>query len=149
MSEDKHIKHLIEMTPKERFAIIDRASNINIVSNLIIGVVKIIIAVVSGSIAIAGDSVINLGDTIAAIFTRIGDKLSLKSPTKKHPFGLGRVEYLAVIIAAFVMIFVSGILVTISIEHIIHPVKVEVNGFEYFIIFLIVVSKFYLWPMMH
>lgn len=135
-------REILNLTPKKRFKIIDRTSFINVIVNFIIGFVKITIAIVSGSIAIASDAVINIGDTISGIITIVGNRFSLHKPTEKHPFGFGRIEYVTIIFAAIIMITVSGILAEVSVEHIITPVEVHINGFEYFLLVMIVVAKF-------
>ncbi len=138
------MNEIFNLSVRERYRIIDKTSIVNVIVNFIIATVKIIIAIVSGSIAVASDSVINIGDTISGLVTLYGNHLSQKKPTKKHPFGFGRIEYLTIIIAAVVMITVSGILMYVSVEHIIHPIPIEINGLEYALLGGVVVAKFFL-----
>ena len=128
------MNEIFNLSVRERYKIINDTSIVNVIINFLIATVKIVIAIVSGSIAVASDSVINIGDTVSGIVTIIGNRLCLKKPTKKHPFGFGRIEYLTIIIAAVVMIAVSSVLMFVSIEHIIHPVKIEVNFIEYLLL---------------
>lgn len=139
------MEDIFSLTPKKRFQIINRVSFINVISNFLIGFIKVAIAIVSGSIAVASDSVLNFGDGFSGIVTLIANKLSLKKPTKKHPYGFGRVEYLAIILAATIMMSVSIVFAIASIDHIKVPAEIHITTFQYILLLLIAVSKFVLY----
>lgn len=79
-----------------------------IVVNIILVIFKMIVGLISGSIAVVLDAVNNLSDAMSSIITIIGTALSNKKPTKKHPYGYGRIEYFSSIIIA-IIILLAGI----------------------------------------
>lgn len=133
------------LTPKQRAKIIDRTSIVDTVINLFIGIVKVIIAFFSGSLAIASDSILNFGDTVGGIITIFGIHFSTHKPTKRHPYGFGRVEYLTAILTAILMIMISSFFAHIAIEHIMKPVETHVTVFQFVALFFLVLLKYYLY----
>ena len=63
--------------------------------------------ILSGSVAIAADAINNLSDSGSAAVTIIGFKISAKPADKDHPFGHGRVEYIAGVVVAVIIIAVG------------------------------------------
>lgn len=133
------------LTPKERAKAVNKVSIVDTLVNLFIGITKVIISILSGSIAIAGDSILNFGDALSGIVTIYGLKLSNHKPTRKHPFGFGRVEYLTTILASVVTIMIASVFAHISVEHIIDPIETNVTIPEFIIFAILVLFKFYLY----
>lgn len=84
------------------------ASMVGVISNIILSVVKIIIGIVSGSVSVLADGVNNVFDVMSAVVTIIGVKLSKRPPDKEHPYGHGRIEYLAAMIIC-IFVFAVGV----------------------------------------
>lgn len=84
------------------------ASLVGVLSNIILSVVKIIIGIVSGSVSVLADGVNNVFDVMSAVVTIIGVKLSKRPPDKEHPYGHGRIEYLAAMIIC-IFVFAVGV----------------------------------------
>jgi len=97
------------------------ASIFGIVSNVILIVIKLIIGLITSSVAIIGDAINNLSDSANSIISLLGFKMSSKPADKDHPYGHGRIEYLATLIISVVICMIGIELVTSSIEKIIEP----------------------------
>ena len=80
---------------------------VGIALNLLLFIVKLTIGLISNSIAIIADSINNLSDSASSIITILGFRLSNKPADKEHPFGHGRIEYLAALIVSFIVLLVG------------------------------------------
>lgn len=75
----------------------------------------------SGSIAIMADAFNNLSDAGSSIITLIGFRLSGQEPDPGHPFGHGRLEYLAGLIVSGIILLMAAGLIKSSADKILHP----------------------------
>ena len=125
----------------KRERIIIRTSVIGILGNLLLVVSKAIIGVIASSIAIILDAINNLSDALSSILTIIGTKLANKKPTKKHPFGFGRIEYLTSTIIAMLVLFAGISAIKESIEVLISGSETNYNYVTIIIISIAIVIK--------
>ncbi len=84
--------------------------------NLVLFFFKYWAGIVSGSIALIADAWHTLSDSISSIVVIAGIKISVRKPTKKHPFGFGRVEQIAALFVAFILGIVAYEILRESIE---------------------------------
>lgn len=106
---------------------IKRVSLISIGVNVLLVVFKAAVGLISGSVAIIIDAVNNLTDAMGSGITILGVVLSSKKPDAKHPFGYGRVEYLAAVLISILVLF-TGISSAIeSVKSIIEPTEATYN----------------------
>ena len=96
------------MKMENRLARIKRTSLLGVVVNVAIAALKIVVGLLASSVAIVSEGMNNAADALTSALTLIGVKLSEKHPDAKHPFGYGRLEYLAALIIA-VIILVTGV----------------------------------------
>ena len=82
---------------------------------------KATIGIITASISVTLDAVNNLSDASSSVITIVGTKLSTKNPTKKHPFGYGRIEYFTTIIIAMIVVYAGASACVEAIKEIIHP----------------------------
>lgn len=75
---------------------------------------KLICGIVSGSNALIADSFYTFSNFVTDILATIGTKISKKRPNKTHPFGYGKVEYLASIIIGFTILAIAIIIFSLS-----------------------------------
>jgi cobalt-zinc-cadmium efflux system protein len=75
--------------------------------NLIITIVEIIGGLLSNSLALLSDAIHNLGDTFAVMLAYIANRISHRDATKKKTFGFKRVEILAALLNAVVLIVIT------------------------------------------
>lgn len=119
-----------------------KVSVYGIVMNIFLVVFKGIVGFAVNSIAIILDAVNNLTDVISAVVTIVGTKLAGKSADKEHPFGHGRIEYIASVIIAIIILLAGLTSVKESIEKIIHPVDAKYSTISLIIIVVAVIVKF-------
>ena len=78
-----------------REKIIVRTSIISIILNIVLVGFKALVGIFANSIAIVSDAINNLSDVISSIIAIAGTKFAAKEPDKNHPYGHGRIEYMA------------------------------------------------------
>ena len=119
-----------------------RVSFLGIFVNVILVVFKGIVGLIANSISIILDAINNLSDALTQVVTIIGTKLSDKKPTKKHPFGFGRIEYISNQVVAAIVIAIGAISLKESIEKIINPsTDTNYTTFAFIIISVSIVVK--------
>lgn len=74
--------------------------------NFVITIAEIIGGLVSNSLALLSDAIHNLGDTIAVLLAYIANRISRKDATEKKTFGFKRIEILAALLNAVVLIVI-------------------------------------------
>ncbi|MBP1588447.1 MAG: cation transporter [Clostridia bacterium] len=118
---------------------------LGIVYNGILFAVKLIIGIISASIAITSDAFNNLSDLGTSVVTLVSARLSGKQPDREHPFGHGRVEYVASLVMAMVIMVVGAEMLKSSVEGIIHPEPVKLSLPMIVILVLSIGIKIRLW----
>ena len=98
---------------------------------------KFTIGVITNSIAIQADGLNNLSDVGSNLASLFGFKLANKHPDETHPYGHGRVEYVAGLIIAFLILLVGIQSLKDSIIKIIEPQKVT---FTFVAVIILIVS---------
>jgi cation diffusion facilitator family transporter len=91
---------------------------VSIVGNTILFVIKLFLGLFINSIALIADAFHTLSDSGTSAVVILGFKISKKPPDKEHPFGHGRVEYVATLIIAILLIIVGIGFIEQSIERI-------------------------------
>src|SRR3712207_9281895 len=66
-----------------------------IIANILLVVFKSIVGLMANSISVVLDAVNNLSDVISSVVTIVGTKIASREADKKHPYGHGRIEYIA------------------------------------------------------
>lgn len=118
---------LLRQDPENREGVIVATSALNIIVNLLIAGTKIFIGIISSSMAILSEGANNATDAATSVLALLGAKFSGMRPTKKHPFGFGRIEYFASLIIG-VLIFTTGTEFLLgSVQRIFHPEPLEVS----------------------
>lgn len=96
-----------------------------IILNIILVAGKLTVGIIAGSVAIIADAINNFSDAASSVITLAGFKLAGQKPDKEHPFGHGRIEYVAGLIVSVLIIFMGFELAWSSIEKIITPEAAE------------------------
>ena len=99
-------------------------SIVGIVVNLILFAGKFTVGTLVGSVAITADAVNNLSDAGSSIITLVSFKLSSIPADSEHPFGHARIEYLASMVVAILILFLGVELGRDSITAIFHPTTI-------------------------
>lgn len=112
---------------------------VGIVCNVILFVVKLVVGVLIKSVSVMADAFNNLSDAASSVIGFIGIKLAGRPADKEHPFGHGRLEYIAALAVSFIIIQVSLSLFKSSIKKIFNP---ETIIFNWVLIGILVLSIF-------
>ena len=104
---------------REKYGLLSGA--VGIVVNVLLTCAKFFIGMITNSIAITGDALNNLSDAGSCIVTLAGFKMANMKPDKEHPFGHGRLEYIAALIVGFFVELMGFELIKSSIEKIRDP----------------------------
>ena len=122
-----------------------KALAFSMIYNFIISIIKLFGGVFFQLGSLFADGLHTLSDFITDIVSFIGVKLSKKRPTKTHPFGFGKVEYLT-------NLFVGMLLVILSIYIVIDGFLGEVHvpsNIVFFLLLTVFVLKFVLLFFLH
>ncbi len=114
-------------------------SSVSITVNLLLSAFKYFIGTITFSVAITADAINNLSDAASGIVTLFSFKMSNRKPDKEHPFGHGRIEYVAALIVGFLVELMGYELIKSSINKIINP---EAVVFSYGAVLVLTVSIF-------
>jgi len=113
---------------------------VSIIGNTILFIIKLILGLLINSIALIADSVHTLSDVGTSVVVIIGFKISKKPSDENHPFGYGRVEYIATLIIA-VLLAVTGFgFIQQSIERILNTISITHEEYGLLIGFIILLS---------
>ncbi len=98
----------------------------SMVNNIVIAVAKIVCGVIYGMTSLFADGLHTFSDFITDIIGLVGSHISKKRPTKEHPFGFGKVEYLTNLFVGIVLLLLSIFIVVNSFgkEAVIPPKEV-------------------------
>lgn len=97
----------------------------SMVNNFIIAVLKVFGGIFFNLSSLMADGLHTFSDFITDIVSLVGAKISKKRPTKYHPFGFGKVEYLANLFIG-VILFSLGVFIIVNgfgKEHVIPPLS--------------------------
>ena len=83
------------------------AGILGILCNLFLFVLKLVIGMLAGSVAITSDAFNNLSDAGSSLVAAISARLAGQKPDAEHPWGHGRLEYIASLIVSFLILFVG------------------------------------------
>ena len=94
---------------------------VGIFLNLLLFAGKFFAGLISGSIAITADAFNNLSDAGSSVVSLVSFRISEQKPDARHPYGHGRIEYLAGLIISAVIIVMAYELIKDSVGKILHP----------------------------
>ena len=97
------------------------ASITGICCNLLLFGGKLFAGLVVNSISVMADAFNNLSDAASSIIGFVGVRMAEKPADEEHPFGHGRMEYIAAFVVAFLVIQVGFSLLKTAVGKILHP----------------------------
>jgi len=129
------------VSPQHRSRVIFATSWLNVAVNVLLSCLKIAIGVLTNSIAVVSEGVNNATDIATSVITMVGTKLSQKRPTRKHPFGYGRIEYLTSLLIGTLILLTGIELLKSSVHLLIHPEELKVTVVSVVVLVISVVVK--------
>ncbi|KUO61819.1 hypothetical protein APF79_12190 [bacterium BRH_c32] len=117
------------------------ATNIALIVNIFLFIIKAVIGILSNSIAVISEAVNSLTDIISSIAIRYAVKLSSDKPDAKHNFGHRAAQPIAAFIVA-VFAFVVGInIIEESINRILSPQSIDPMPAVYVVLLVTIITK--------
>ena len=120
------------------------SSMVGIFCNVLLFGAKLLIGLLINSISVMADAFNNLSDAASSIIGFIGVKMAEKPADDDHPFGHGRIEYIAAFIVAFIVIQVGFSLFKTSLNKILNPESMSFKWISIVILSLSVAVKLWL-----
>ena len=93
--------------------------------NMAIAVAEILGGAFSGSLALFSDATHNVGDLVAVLLALFARRLSRRPPSIRHTYGLKRVEVMAALINAVLLIGATCFIARESVLRMLHPAPVS------------------------
>lgn len=131
-------------SPAVRQAYGTMSGAVGIFLNLCLFTGKLVSGLLSGSIAITADALNNLSDAASSIVTLIGFRMAGRKPDIEHPFGHGRIEYIAGLIVSFIILMMGYELLTSSAGKILAPEGVTFSLLPAVILLLSILVKLWM-----
>ena len=104
MEENKKLTRQDTITDNEFQKVANRVSITTIIGNLVLSVMKLLAGIIAHSNAMISDAIHSASDVFSTFVVIIGIKLAAKEPDKEHPYGHERLECVAAIILAIVLL---------------------------------------------
>ena len=120
------------------------SSIVGIFCNVFLFVVKFVVGIVLHSVSVTADAFNNLSDAGSSIISFVGVKMAEKPADRDHPFGHGRIEYIAALIVSFLVLEVGFTFLKDSIGKIRMPEELNFQMISVFILVLSVAVKLWL-----
>lgn len=112
--------------------------------NVFLFLIKFLAGQLSGSIAITADAFNNLSDAGSSVITLVGFKMAGQKPDNDHPFGHGRIEYIAGMLVSVIILMMGAELFQSSIQKILHPVSIYAGKLVIAILVVSICVKLYM-----
>ena len=96
-----------------------------ILLNLLLFASKLLVGTLTASVAITADAMNNLSDAGSQIVSLISFRIAAKPADREHPFGHARIEYVASMIVAFLILLIGADLLRESVAKIFSPAPPE------------------------
>ena len=120
------------------------SSIVGIFCNVLLFAAKFLIGVLMHSISVMADGFNNLSDAASSIISFIGVKMAEKPADEEHPFGHGRIEYIAALVVAFLVIEVGLSFLKSSIGKLKNPEEITFELIPFLILILSIGVKLWL-----
>lgn len=138
----KDYKYTDNLSVRTRYGLL--GSVVGICCNLVLFAAKLFTGLMLNSISVMADAFNNLSDAASSIIGFVGVKMAEKPADEHHPFGHGRIEYIAAFVVAFIVIQVGFSLFKSSIGKILHPEELTFNMVSVGILLLSVCVKLWM-----
>lgn len=103
------------------------SGQVGLAVNFILFSIKLTLGIMTGAISIVADAIHNLADAGASIVTLLGFRLAAKPADPEHPFGHGRIEYLAGLCIAAAILLIGAELLKTSVDKILNPEELRAD----------------------
>jgi cation diffusion facilitator family transporter len=117
-----------------------------ILANLGIAIAKFGVAAVTGSAAMVAEGIHSAVDSGNELLLLVGEKVSMRPPDKRHPFGYGKAVYFwALLVALSVFSLGGGLSIYHGVQSLRHPVPTEEPLWNYVVLAFAALFEGYSW----
>lgn len=119
---EKYIKdkrNLTDPVVRQNYGIM--GSVVGIACNVLLCVLKVLAGLLTGAVSVTADGLNNLSDAVSSIVMLAGFRMAEKPADLEHPFGHGRIEYLAGLFVSIGIVLMGYELLLTSVDKILHP----------------------------
>lgn len=120
------------------------ASIVGIFCNVFLFAAKFIVGLVLRSVSVTADAFNNLSDAGSSVISLVGVKMAGKPADADHPFGHGRIEYIAALAVSFIVMEVGFTFLKDSVGKIWSPEKMNFQIISVVILLLSIAVKLWL-----
>lgn len=117
---------------------------VGIICNCLLAAGKLIVGHMTSSMSITADGLNNLSDGASSVVTLLGFKLAEKPADRKHPYGHARIEYIAGLTVAVMILFIGLELGKSSVEKLIDPAPIEFSFTAVWVLFASILVKLFM-----
>lgn len=117
---------------------------VGIICNCLLAAGKLIVGHMTSSMSITADGLNNLSDGASSVVTLLGFKLAEKPADRKHPYGHARIEYIAGLTVAVMILFIGLELGKSSVEKFIDPEPIEFSFTAVWVLFASILVKLFM-----
>ena len=108
---------------RQRYGVVSGV--VGILCNALLCTAKIAAGLLTGAVSIVADGINNRSDGGSCVVSLLGFKMAGKPADDKHPFGHGRIEYVAGLIVSFIIVLMGVELAKTSLDKIFHPEEIS------------------------
>ena len=138
----KNYEEIDKMSVRTSYGVL--ASIVGIFCNVFLFIAKFFVGSLMRSVSVMADGFNNLSDAGSSIISFVGVKMASKPADEEHPFGHGRMEYIAALVVSFLVIDVGLSFFKDSIGRIQSPLELQFHPIAMGILCLSVGVKFWL-----
>lgn len=120
------------------------AGGVGIALNLLLFAGKLAAGLLTGAISVTADAFNNLSDAASSVVTLVGFRLAGQKPDADHPFGHGRMEYLAGLLVSLLILLVGVELGKSSLDKILHPQATQLTALSSIILVVSIMVKLWM-----
>jgi len=117
---------------------------VGIICNCLLAAGKLIVGHMTSSMSITADGLNNLSDGASSVVTLLGFKLAEKPADRKHPYGHARIEYIAGLTVAVMILFIGLELGKSSVEKLIDPAPIDFSFTAVWVLFASILVKLFM-----
>ena len=119
-------------------------SIVGIIINVLLFAGKFTVGTLFGSIAVSADAINNLSDAGSSLISLVSFKISAKPADRKHPFGHARIEYVASMAVAFIILLIGFDLLKESFGKIFSPFEPQKSYIVVSVLAVSILAKLWL-----
>lgn len=138
----KHYENIEDVQVRTSYGVL--ASIVGICCNILLFAVKFLIGFLLSSISVMADAWNNLSDAASSIISYVGVKMAEKPADAEHPFGHGRIEYIAAFVVSFLIMEVGLSFLKTSIDKLMNPHQLVFEWIPFIILVFSVAVKLWM-----